>query len=144
MPALNTDAGFISDLSNMVIEALAAPALSVQEAFMTNNCDRNSDKKDKNGSNNSSSSSATSHRSLRVKANNSARPASPRNGSKTSSSGRTGRAVERETGVQRVFKTGLKAAEHMATLGCLAFMIDGCGREIVLNSQLPIINNFMF
>jgi hypothetical protein len=138
VPALNTDAGFISDLSNMVIEALAAPALSVQEAFMENNCDRNSDKK-------SNTSNTTSRRSLRVKAGNSARPASPRSGS-TSSSGSSGsgRAVERESSLTRAFSTGLKAAEHMATLGCLAFMIDGCGREIVLNSQLPIINNLTF
>ncbi|CAM9830140.1 unnamed protein product [Scytosiphon promiscuus] len=40
VPALNTDASFIEDMADMVVEALALPTLTVSEAFTRNNCDR--------------------------------------------------------------------------------------------------------
>ncbi len=39
VPALNTDAGFIQDLANMVVEALQEPAITVTEACALNNLD---------------------------------------------------------------------------------------------------------
>jgi len=44
VPALNTDAEFLKDLSELVVEALEEPAISVSEACALNNCDIVSEK----------------------------------------------------------------------------------------------------
>lgn len=38
-PALNTDAGFIEDMADLVMDALSEPSTSVTEAFVRNNCE---------------------------------------------------------------------------------------------------------
>ena len=44
-------------------------------------------------------------------------------------------------GVNAVRSVATRLAEQTASVGCLAFMVDGCAREIFFNAQLPIVHS---
>ncbi|CAM9847909.1 unnamed protein product [Discosporangium mesarthrocarpum] len=105
VPALNTDPAFIKDMANMVVEALAAPTVTVSEAFTRNNCDRKEQ-------------DSFLERMLEAGAGL---------GGLTRSKGQLGG----EPGVGAGAGAGMGNGGRIAsTVGGVAFMADGLGREI--------------
>ncbi|CAM9238994.1 unnamed protein product [Phaeothamnion confervicola] len=131
VPALGTDTAFIDDMAEMVVEALAAPALTVAEAVLEHNCDRSG----------ASGDAGPFDRLLEPFGPAATRRRVGTNGGSGGGGAIAAGAQVAGGGVLAGLAGVGSSGSRLATLGTVMFLADGVGREILTNpavAHLPL------